>query len=31
METIDMQCKSTSQIDRGIYFMLNVIGLIEHT
>ena len=30
METINMQCKSTSQIDLGACFMLKVVCLVEH-
>ena len=29
--TINMQRKSTSQIDQGVYFKLKVVCLIEHT
>ena len=31
METINMQCKSISQIHLGICFMLKVVCLVEHT
>ena len=31
METINMQCKSISQIQLGICFMLKVVCLVEHT
>ena len=31
METINMHCKSISQIQSGIYSRLKVISLVEHT